>query len=247
MRWSSFSVLVRLAQCNRAIRSSECGSALVTDTVSNNVAAFRSSTSWRCSRGFAGSPEAASQEDQDAAETAGEIDKLLNGAAKEGSLKKVEHIIESDGEKFVDQNTVTAMVKLAALSTSSCDDDKVAVTSGRSFQTLVDMVLLGARRYSTSELLRVLDACSTLGFDDDHLIDKVTSRLLPNVQQMDGDSLHNLVTSLGDLSSPSIVLFDVVQSRIEELGDRVSPQQKQEIKSAYEALGYKDHANETGI
>lgn len=55
------------------------------------------------------------------------------------------------------------------------------------------------------------------------------------------------VTSLGELSSPSIVLFDVVQSRIKELGETVSPQQKREIKSAYEALGYKDHADAAGV
>ena len=67
---------------------------------------------------------------------------------------------------------VTAMSTMAALAKDTSESDKEALTQGRSFQTLVDMVLLGARRYGPGDLLRVLDACSAVGFDDDHLLDK---------------------------------------------------------------------------
>ena len=52
---------------------------------------------------------------------------------------------------------------------------------------------------------------------------------------------------MGQLSSPSVVLFDAIQARVEELGDQVSPQHKKDIKAAYEALGYDGHAQATGV
>ncbi len=55
------------------------------------------------------------------------------------------------------------------------------------------------------------------------------------------------VTSLGELSSPSIVLFDAIQARVKELGDQLSPQQRKDIKSAYQALGYDGHADAAGV
>ena len=55
------------------------------------------------------------------------------------------------------------------------------------------------------------------------------------------------VTSLGELSSPSIVLFDAIQARVQELGDQLSPQQRKDIKAAYQALGYDGHADAAGV
>ncbi len=37
------------------------------------------------------------------------------------------------------------------------------------------------RRYDNGSLLAIIDAASSLGFDDDHWMDGITSRLLTNI------------------------------------------------------------------
>ena len=73
---------------------------------------------------------------------------------------------------------VHAMSCMATLVREAGEEDKAQLVQGRSFQTLVDMVLLGARRYTAPDLLSVLDSCGTVGCDDDHLIDKARCRRL---------------------------------------------------------------------
>ena len=55
------------------------------------------------------------------------------------------------------------------------------------------MVILGIRRFSTKQLLSIVSACTQLGFDDDMLMDKITARLLKNVEHLDVAQLHDLV------------------------------------------------------
>lgn len=64
------------------------------------------------------------------------------------------------------------MAGMAALARGGKGGEKEILVQGRPFQTLVDMVLLGSRRYSCADLLSVLSSCGVVGCDDDHLIDK---------------------------------------------------------------------------
>lgn len=57
------------------------------------------------------------------------------------------------------------------------------------------MVISGVRRYSDEQLLAVVGACARLKFDDDMLMDKVTTQLLQDVQALDAPQLLNLVRS----------------------------------------------------
>ena len=72
---------------------------------------------------------------------------------------------------------VTAMAAMAALARGGGHGEKEILVQGRSFQTLVDMVLLGSRRYSCPDLLSVLSSCGAVGCDDDHLIDKARTAM----------------------------------------------------------------------
>ena len=58
---------------------------------------------------------------------------------------------------------------------------------------LADMVLLGIRRYSSKQLLSVVGSAAKLGFDDDMLMDTITSRLLKQVETLDAAQLVDLV------------------------------------------------------
>lgn len=55
------------------------------------------------------------------------------------------------------------------------------------------MVIRGVQRYSDRELLSIVGACAQLGFDDDMLLDKVTTRLLQHVQDLSAEQLLDLV------------------------------------------------------
>ncbi len=57
-----------------------------------------------------------------------------------------------------------------------------------------DMVLLGIRRYSSKQLLSVVGSAAKLGFDDDMLMDTITSRLLKQVETLDAAQLVDLVS-----------------------------------------------------
>ena len=54
------------------------------------------------------------------------------------------------------------------------------------------MVIEGVRRYSDKQLLSILGACAKLGYDDDMLLDKVTTRLLQHVEDLDASQLLEL-------------------------------------------------------
>lgn len=177
--------------------------------------------------------------DEETQQASDEVDKLLGAAAKENSIDKINKIIDTDGDHFTEANVACAFGKLGKLAS---DKDAEAVVSSRGFQTLVDMVLLGVRRYSTPQLLAVLGACGKLGFDDDMLLDKISTHLLQKINDLDAQNLHDLVVSLGDLDSPSIALFDALQQRAEELDQDLTAEQKAGMKHAYERLGYTDLA-----
>jgi hypothetical protein len=178
----------------------------------------------------------------EAEEASQELDKLLNAAAKEGKLEKVYKLIEDEFENASHRNVTTAFCKLAKLAGGADAAKQAEITSTRSFQMLVDMVLLGARRYTNGNLLAVMDSCGKLGFDDDMLLDKVTTRLLTSIHDLSAAELHSMVTSLGQLSSPSVVLAEALQQRAEELGGDLSDTQKKELAEAFEKLGYSDLA-----
>ena len=55
------------------------------------------------------------------------------------------------------------------------------------------MVILGVQRYSDAQLLVILGACARLRFDDDMLVDKVTTQLLQHVQELNAGQLLDLV------------------------------------------------------
>ncbi len=57
------------------------------------------------------------------------------------------------------------------------------------------MVLLGIRRYSSKQLLSVVGSAAKLGFDDDMLMDTITSRLLKQVETLDAAQLVDLVSN----------------------------------------------------
>ena len=59
--------------------------------------------------------------------------------------------------------------------------------------TAADQSRGACRRYTPASLLAITDACGKLGFDDDMLLDKVTTRLLGAIPEMDAAGLHTLV------------------------------------------------------
>ena len=65
----------------------------------------------------------------------------------------------------------------------------------RHHHNAADMVLLGIRRYSSKQLLSVVGSAAKLGFDDDMLMDTITSRLLKQVETLDAAQLVDLVSN----------------------------------------------------
>jgi hypothetical protein len=72
------------------------------------------------------------------------------------------------------------------------------------------MILLGIRRYDSKQLLSVLGSAAKLGFDNDMLIDTISSRLLKNIETLDAAQLVDLVSP--DALSPSLLPASTVTS-----------------------------------
>ena len=66
---------------------------------------------------------------------------------------------------------------------------------------VADMTLLGIRRYDSKQLLSVLGSAAKLGFDDDMLMDTISSRLLKNIETLDAAQLVDLVKLAASLCS----------------------------------------------
>lgn len=56
-----------------------------------------------------------------------------------------------------------------------------------------DMVIMGLKRFSNSELTSVIKAAGTLQFDDDMLLDRTSQQLMLSVHKMSAEELYNLV------------------------------------------------------
>ena len=82
---------------------------------------------------------------------------------------------------------------------------------------VADMVLLGMRRYSSKQLLSVVGSAAKLGFDNDMLMDTITSRLLKEVETLDAAQLVDLVSKqhccclLKDSSKHAIISVLMIQ------------------------------------
>jgi len=191
-------------------------------------------------RGFSGQGSDAPDPHPAGEKASSEIDGSLKDAAQSDDVHKVFSVIEERGETFSESNVTNSFLALAKFADGKAESQVAnEIHSSTSFQTLVDMVILGIRRYSTQQLLSIVGACSQMGFDDDMLMDKITARLLKNVEHLDAAQLHDLVTSLAQAeSSPSVVFFDALQARVESLGKDVTNDMKTELQDAYSKLGY---------
>jgi len=191
-------------------------------------------------RGFAEQGSDAPKPDPAREKASSEIDASVKDAAASGEVQKVFSVIEDRGESFSESNVTNSFEALAKFADGQSESQVAEkIHDSQSFQTLVDMVILGIRRFSTKQLLSIVSACTQLGFDDDMLMDKITARLLKNVEHLDVAQLHDLVTSLAEAeSSPSVVFFDALQARVEALGKDVTDDMKKELQDAYAKLGY---------
>lgn len=166
------------------------------------------------------------------------IDKALKKAIDSHDAQQLLEVIERHGKEFRETDVISAFTSMTKWKDSAGNAD---VLHSKPFQTLVDMVIMGLKRFSNSELTSVIKAAGTLQFDDDMLLDRTSQQLMLSVHKMSGKELYNLATGLAELEhSPSVVLFDAIQERAAQVSDDFTPEQKKDLEKAYQKLEY-DH------
>lgn len=166
------------------------------------------------------------------------IDKALADATESHDAHKLLQVVEKYGKEFRESDVISTFTSIAKWKDSSGNDD---VLHSKPFQTLVDMVIMGLKRFSNQELTDVIKAAGTLQFDDDMLLDRTSQQLMLSIHKMSADELFNLATGLAELEhSPSVILFDTIQERAGEISGDFTPEQKKGLEKAYQRLEY-DH------
>lgn len=166
------------------------------------------------------------------------IDQALKKAIDSHDAQKLLEVVERHGKEFRETDVINAFTSMAKWKDSAGNTD---VLHSKPFQTLVDMVIMGLKRFSNSELTSVIKAAGTLQFDDDMLLDRTSQQLMLSVHKMSAEELYNLATGLAELEhSPSVILFDAIQDRAAQVSDDFSPEQKKDLEKAYQKLEY-DH------
>jgi hypothetical protein len=170
-----------------------------------------------------------------------EVDKALMKASEKGGIDALFKVVEEHGEDFNEGNVTTAFHELAKVVQSGQDKENVHVNE--TFQTLVDMVILGRRRFSATQLTSIVKSAADLGFDEEALLDKLGQALITKVDRLEPQEVVDLVTGLASAEhSPSVVLFDAIQKRAEAIAGGFSDEQKAQLDQAYAKLDleYKD-------
>lgn len=171
-------------------------------------------------------------------DTNSEIDQALAKATESHDAHKLLQVVEKYGKEFRESDVISTFTSIANWEHSSGNSD---VLHSKPFQTLVDMVIMGLKRFSNQELTSVIKAAGTLQFDDDMLLDRTSQQLMLSVHKMSADELFNLATGLAELEhSPSVILFDSIQERAGKISGEFTPEQKQGLEKAYQRLEY-DH------
>ncbi|KAL0044920.1 hypothetical protein WJX82_002050 [Trebouxia sp. C0006] len=171
-------------------------------------------------------------------DTNSEIDQALAKATESHDAHKLLDVVEKYGKEFRESDVISTFTSIANWEHSSGNSD---VLHSKPFQTLVDMVIMGLKRFSNQELTDVIKAAGTLQFDDDMLLDRTSQQLMLSVHKMSADELFNLATGLAELEhSPSVILFDSIQERAGKISGDFTPEQKQGLEKAYQRLEY-DH------
>ncbi|KAK9805665.1 hypothetical protein WJX72_010802 [[Myrmecia] bisecta] len=168
-----------------------------------------------------------------------EVDKELLRAAESG-VDQLFYQVESHGDTFTELNVATTYEQLAKLAEGMSEEEKKQkIHDNKSFQTLVDMTIAGSSRFHSKQLTNIVKSLSSLDFDEDMLLDRISQTLLKRLSSATPDEVVALATGLADIgSSPSVVLFDALQKRAIELKDKVSQDQKTALEQAYDKLGY---------
>jgi len=164
------------------------------------------------------------------------VNKAIDKATQSKDAHKLLEVVEKHGNEFKESDVVTTFLTIADWDHTTGNHE---VLQSKPFQTLVDMVIMGLKRFSNQELSSIIKAAGTLQFDDDMLLDRTSQQLMLTVHKMKAEELYNLATGLAELEhSPSVILFDAISERATEISGDFSPEQKQGLEKAYQKLDY---------
>lgn len=172
-----------------------------------------------------------------------EIEKELQRAGDRGGIKSLLQVIESHGEDFDEMNVATAFHELAKVAKGKDDKELEEMHVHDTFQSLVDMVVLGRRRFNARLLTNIIQSAADLKFDDESLMDKISQNLMTRMEKLDAVEVTDLATGLAALEhSPSVVLFEALQKQAGKLEGELDEEKRKAMKDAFKSLGYKDYA-----
>lgn len=172
-----------------------------------------------------------------------EIEKELQRAGDRGGIRALLQVIESHGEDFDEMNVATAFHELAKVGKGKSDKELEEMHVHDTFQSLVDMVILGRRRFNARLLTNIIQSAAELKFDDEALMDKISQNLITRIDKLDAIEVSDLATGLAALEhSPSVILFEALQKRAGDLEGELDDKQIKAMKEAFKSLGYKEYA-----
>ncbi|KAK9792761.1 hypothetical protein WJX73_009565 [Symbiochloris irregularis] len=181
--------------------------------------------------------------DQEHVNIGNENDKEIIRASAKGTHEALYDVVKLHGEEFTETNVATTFNQLAKIAEQKGDDGKAAIQKDPTFHTLIDMVVMGRRRYDVKQLALILRSLAELGFDNDMVFDRMSQHIMDKLPKADPKALVDLATGLAVMGhSPSIVLFEAIQKQaLQQKGD-LSKAEKEELVKAFSKLGYKDMA-----
>ncbi|PSC72128.1 hypothetical protein C2E20_4426 [Micractinium conductrix] len=189
------------------------------------------------------------------------IDEQLAAAVQQGQ-EAVLAVVAADGERFSELNVVSALRAVADAAAAQGGSPKTGKKKTKkggnghggppqellrspNFQALIDMLLAGLQRFQPTLLAQAVAACATTGACEEMLLDEVARHVMCDdvMAALSAADVADLACGMAALDhSPGVTLFEALAARAAQLRGDLSPQRQQEVRAAFEALGYADYA-----
>lgn len=169
-----------------------------------------------------------------------DLDGVLEAAVGQGPAA-VLALVETHGERFTEQNVVTALRAVAQASAAAPSSSMEDVVRSEWYQALVDMLLAGMQRFPPALLAKAVSACGEAGASEEMLLDEIGREIMKHIPGLSPTDIASLVSGYAALQhSPGVVLFDSLAAAAAQRGEDFTAEQRAAVAAAYEALGYRD-------
>lgn len=160
-------------------------------------------------------------------------------AGESQDVNWVLQVVRNHGPDFEARNLRTAFDSLGSAVQAMGEEEKGKLAQTTEFQSLVDMVVEGARLLSASDLAVVAAVCGRMKFQDDMLQDRLAQFMIRKIGDASAEDVVNMAIGFAQQGqSPSKVIFDAMREKVAPTLDRLSGESRKGLDGAFKAFGY---------